>query len=317
MDIKETSHSQPRDRLAWRLAAVIVTIVSGVWVLVLLAQAWPALAPHLHEVRLPLLLLGLGLSIASAYLTFEAFATLVLGVGIAEMPRRQLAHLHFTGQLLKHLPGRIWGVGYQWAAGRSAGSLGDWVLANLGHMLLATFFALWSAWLALSAAKGTGWILLALVGGMTAYSIGWRLASSAALQRGIGRLPGRMGALGTKSLEMLAKIPVSARVRIFLLFCASWLLFYSAWIVFGLAYPALGAAGGARLCAYYMVAWFVGYVSLLTPSGLGVRELAFAWMAHGFSTDVIALMAIVGRVSLLAVDILLGLLFAPFSPGRK
>jgi hypothetical protein len=308
--------SRSRAAHARRAAAVIVTLLSGIWVTVLLVQAWPELAPHLHEVRVSLLAFGLLLSVASAYLTFEAFATVVNAIGIAAMPKHHLAHLHFTGQLLKHLPGRIWGVGYQWAAGNSAGTLGDWLLANLGHMLLATFFALWTAWLALAAAQGPGWAGLAVIGGLAVYVLGWQLVSSVALQRLAARLPGRASGLG-RSLQVFAKAPVSARARIFLLFCGSWLLFYAAWIAFGLAYPPLGPSGGARICAYYMLAWFAGYISLLTPSGLGVRELAFAWLAHGFSSDVVALMAIVGRVSLLAVDILLGLLFAPFSPRRK
>jgi uncharacterized membrane protein YbhN (UPF0104 family) len=71
------------------------------------------------------------------------------------------------------------------------------------------------------------------------------------------------------------------------------------------------------MCAYYMVAWFVGYVSLLTPSGLGVRELVFAWLAKDFPPDAVALMAVVGRVSLLAVDLALGLAFAPFVPRHS
>jgi uncharacterized membrane protein YbhN (UPF0104 family) len=72
-----------------------------------------------------------------------------------------------------------------------------------------------------------------------------------------------------------------------------------------------------QLCAFYMVAWFVGYVSLLTPSGLGVRELVFAWLAKDFAGDAVALMAVVGRINLLFVDLFMGLAFAPFAPRRS
>lgn len=302
--------------LAWKLVAAVVTTASVAWVLFLFAQAWPGLAARLHEIRLPFLLLGALLATGSAYLTFEAFATLVGVVGIAGLPRRQLAHLHFTGQLLKHLPGRIWGVGYQWAAAGSAGSLSVWLLANIGHMLLATYFALWSAAVVLAAMRGLGWGLVALLAGAAVYFLGWLLPAFSALRRAAGRLPGRFGSLAKAGLEVLAATPVSARLRIFLLFLAAWMLLYSAWICYGLAYPALGAAGGVRMCAYYMIAWFAGYISVLAPSGLGIRELVFAWIAHGYGSDVIALMAILGRISLLAIDILLGLLFAPFAPRR-
>lgn len=308
--------SPARTRPARRIAVAAVTLVSVAWVAVLLVRAWPELLAHIHELRPLLLLLGLALSVGSAYLTFEAFATLVGAIGIAEMPRLHLAHLHFTSQLLKHLPGRVWGVGYQWSVGSASGTLGDWVVVNVGHMLLATFFALWSACLALAMTRGAVWCSGTFAGGLVAYVIGWALVSSASFQQILGRLPGKAGGLKT-SFAMLSTVPGAARLRIFLFFCGSWVLYYAAWFSFGDAYPALGSKGGVTLCAYYMVAWFVGYVSLLTPSGLGVRELAFAWMAHDFGNDVIALMSIVGRVSLLAVDILLGLVFSPFAPRRN
>lgn len=302
-------------RLAWRAAAVVVTLGSVAWVAILLAEAWPELAANIHAIRLPFLVIGLALSLASTYLTFEAFAMLAGVVGIVDMPKRQLAHLHFTGQLLKHLPGRIWGVGYQWAAGRSAGTLGNWLRVNAGHMVLASFFALWTASLVLAAAEEWTWGVAVLAGGVVAYAMGWALASSGFFSGLIQRLPGQAGKPNT-TLKILGAVPPGVRVRIFLVSCASWLMFYSAWIAFGLAYQSVGPTGGVRIGAYYMVAWFAGYISLLTPSGLGVRELVFAWIARGFSGDVIALMAILGRVSLLAVDILLGLCFAPFSPLR-
>ncbi len=58
-----------------------------------------------------------------------------------------------------------------------------------------------------------------------------------------------------------------------------------------------------------MLAWFVGYVSLLTPSGLGIRELVFVWLANEFPPDAVALMAVIGRISLLAIDLVMGLIF--------
>lgn len=308
---------RPGNRRKWKLLALLITLGSVLWVIQLLLQAWPGLVAGMHEIRMSYLLVGLGLSIASAYLTFAAFATLVAGVGFAGITKRQLAHLYFTGQLLKHLPGRVWGVGYQWTAGNSVSSIGGWVMVNLGHMLLATYFALWSAWVALALMSGVAWGLMALLGGLIAYLLCWRLTASRVLHQAITRLPGRIGSLATRALETMAAVPAPARWSIFILFCASWSLFYLAWAAFGLAHSSLDAAEGVRMCAYYMIAWFAGYISFLTPSGLGVRELVFAWLAQDYSVEVIALMAIVGRTSLLAVDIILGLLFAPFAPRRK
>lgn len=303
-------------RFAWKIAATVATALSLAWVILLLAKVWPDLAARSSEIRIFPMLFGLLLSVAAAYLTFVAFETLVRILRLSTLPRRELAHLYFTAQLLKHLPGRVWGLGYQWAVGRSAGSLGDWLLVNLVHMLLATFFALWSACLALGYSREFEWGLLTTAAGGITYLAGWMLASSLRNSRPLKWLPGRIGRLSRGILEFLARTPTFARARLFVIFSISWVFYYTAWFLFGLSYPSLGGGGGVRLCAFYMLAWFVGYISLLTPSGLGVRELVFAWLAKDFPGDAVALMAVIGRMSLLSVDVALGLLFAPFVPRK-
>lgn len=267
-----TLRRHSRLRLAWKVVAIVVTGVSLAWVFWLLAQVWPSLAAHRAEIAPYPLLLGFALSFAASFLAFEAFATLAGILGITGLPRRELGHLHFTSQVLKHLPGRVWGVGYQWAAGSSAAKLGDWLLVNLAHMLLATFFALWSVWLVLAFAGRAEWGLLALTGGGAAYIIGWSVVTSRRLYNWLKLLPGAFGTVGCSLMDVLAKTPVQARMMIFLFFAANSVLYYGSWYLYGMAYAPLGGSGGLRLCAYYMLAWFVGYVSLLTPSGLGVRE---------------------------------------------
>lgn len=306
-----------RYRRVWRLFGALVTMVSIGWMLVLLARTWPVLSDRLAEVDLVFLCIGMILLTASVYLNFEAFAALAGRMGISRMPRLQLAHVYFIGQLLKHVPGRIWGVGYQATAGTRSGSTGAWLLTNLVHMLLATWFALWSVGVVLSAMRGALPGVLAVAAGVLVYAGFWRCASSPRLLDRVGKLPGRLGTAMRDCLANMASTPGSVRMRITLSYTVSLLLLYGAWVMFGLAYPSTGAMDGLRLCATYMVAWFVGFVSLLTPSGLGVRELTFAWLAHGFGMDVVALMAIIGRAALLLADLVLGLLFAPFFPHGR
>lgn len=302
---------------AWKALGILVTIGSVVWMLVLLAQAWPMLLARIGELDVVSLGVGTALLTVSVYLNFEAFTTLAGTIGIAGASRLQLAHLYFIGQLLKHVPGRVWGVGYQSAAGSASGSTGAWLAANVVHMMLATMFALWSVAIVLAALQGVLPALCALaVGAVTCLGC-WRFASSMRLRRIVIKLPGRLGGALRESIDAIASTSLQARMRITWSYAASLVLLYLAWGMFGHAYPVLGAAAGIRLCGIYLIAWFVGFVSLLTPSGLGVRELVFAWLAHGYGMDAVALMAIIGRVTLLISDLTLGLLFAPFLPGRR
>jgi len=306
-----------RSHPAWKGLAAIVTIASSAWVIWLFSGAWSTLVDRRAQIGIVPLAAGMLLAMLSSYLIFEAFATLTRARRVSSLPKRQLAHLYFTAQLLKHLPGRVWGLGYQWAGAQSNSRLVDWVLINLAHVLMSTYFALWGAFVVLGLSAAQKWGALTGAIGVVGYFGGWRVVSSETFIRFAGKLPGAVGRFVRKVCTAFAEMPASDRLRLFAFFCSGWMLYYFSWLLNGLSYPALGALDGMQLCAYYMLAWFVGYISLLTPSGLGVRELAFAWLAKDFPADAVALMAIVGRASLLAVDLVMGLIFAPFAPRRN
>jgi uncharacterized membrane protein YbhN (UPF0104 family) len=71
--------------------------------------------------------------------------------------------------------------------------------------------------------------------------------------------------------------------------------------------PGVGPLDGLVLCALYSLAWALGFLVIVTPSGLGVRELAFAAMARDFPPEIIAYTVVVARLGLLGADMLLGL----------
>ena len=149
------------------------------------------------------------------------------------------------------------------------------------------------------------------------YISGWMAVSSRRFSNWLQMLPGRFGKLGGEVLGVIAKTSNFSRLKIFLFFSIASILYYASWFLNGMGYPPLGAGGGLQLGALYMLAWFVGYVSLVTPSGLGIRELVFVWLANDFPGDAVALMAVIGRISLLAVDLIMGLIFAPFVPRKS
>jgi glycosyltransferase 2 family protein len=64
-----------------------------------------------------------------------------------------------------------------------------------------------------------------------------------------------------------------------------------------------------KLCAIYLFGWFIGFITLLTPSGLGIREAAFLLMASGNAVASLALLAVIVRGWLLFNDVFLSLLF--------
>lgn len=298
----------------WRQVALWLFAAAALgWACLLLWNAWPELQhnfSHLHKSWLMLTFAG---TLLGSYLGFEAFRAIVMCLRPQAFTRLRLAHLYFTAQLMKHLPGRIWGVAYQASAGAEASAI-EWVGINAAYMILSTLFAVWVA--AATMAFVRSWFLVGVglvLGGAALYVLGWHRAPLGFILRLLGRFPGRAMASLRAALQVFADVDASFKVRLFSLLVASWVVYLAAWAGFGMAWPGLSAQDGVELCALYTLAWFVGYVSFVTPSGVGVRELVFVLLARAFPADAIAAMAILARAVLLLVDIVLGAAFAPFS----
>jgi hypothetical protein len=295
---------------------LLLALVALAWTVWLLWGALPALRANSSRLKLGWLSLTLLGNMVSGYLGFEAFRALFNHMRPGLYPRPLLAHLYFTGQLMKHLPGRIWGVAYQSTTGHKA-TLVEWVGVTTVYMVLTAGFALWVSASVLGFMLGLPWGVLALVAGSATYGLLWRVTPLTVLLDLLCRI--RVHALVRlcNALRAFADVDKGFKRTVLYWFAASWLVYLLAWAGYGLAWPDLTAADGIWLCAIYTVAWFAGYVSLVSPSGVGVRELVFVLLAHRFPPDAVAGMAVLGRVTLLAVDVLLGMVFAPFGRSVK
>lgn len=302
-----------RKRLRWLFLPVALLALA--WTVWLLWGSWPQLRANLPRLQIHWLVFTLIGNTIAGYIAFEAFRALLLHMKPRLYGRPHLAHLYFTAQLMKHLPGRIWGVAYQSATGDRA-SLAEWISVTAAYMVLTTGFALWVAASVIGFMFGVEWGGVALVAGLLMYLGGWHPRPLNALLALLRRLPGRAFAKLSDALQPFTVVDAWFKFRVLVLFGASWLVYLLSWAGYGLAWPDLNAGDGVFLCAIYTVAWFVGYVSLISPSGVGVRELVFVLLAHRFPPDAVAGMAVLGRVTLLAVDVLLGAAFGPFHPPR-
>ena len=113
-------------RQRWRWLFVPIALVALAWTVWLLWGSLPDLRRNLPRLKVGWLLLVLLGNTISGYVGFEAFRVLFDRMRPSAYSRVRLAHLYFIGQLMKHLPGRVWGVAYQSATGQRA-SLAQWV----------------------------------------------------------------------------------------------------------------------------------------------------------------------------------------------
>lgn len=105
----------------------------------------------------------------------------------------------------------------------------------------------------------------------------------------------------------------------------SVLLGFAAWGAFGLGSAFVLVAfhapvGIAELVFISVSSWLIGYVSLITPSGLGVREAAIQGYLHigsGVATGVASAFALSSRVVLILVEVVLVLLALAVFPRSR
>ena len=294
----------------------MLALVSLLWVLWQLKHAWPTLAMQLKQISPMPLIVGQLLCLFVAAFVFLAFHATFNAISTKKRALSWMAHYFFTSQLLRHLPGRFFGFAYQIGKTRNEISGVVWVATNLIHMGLLMFLTILVSICVLLAFEHAYLSMVFFVLGLALLTTIWSSEVLGHLGRWLqkSKIPFR-GMFG-RLCDASSKLQRRNMVLVLGFLVCSWGLHFAAWGLFGEAHPLLSFFDGAYLAALYSLAWLVGFFSIITPSGLGVREAAFATFAIQQPADVVAYFLILGRASLLIVDLLLGLLFIKSPKGK-
>lgn len=286
----------------------LLSIAAIAWVVFILWETWPQAKESLYTLEIKWLMLTLAGTTIGGYLLFEGFLQLFRFIHPNKYSRLQLAHLFFTGQLMKHLPGRVWGITYQASRAQQA-SLTEWAVVNVIFMLLAMFFSVTVAILFFLSSVSKVYAIAFLFLLIFLYYLLWHSLSINLAIKLLGNLKFKAAKNIALALQHYSNISIADKTKIAGIFIASWLFYYLGWGFFGTGWPQLTFTDGLMLCALYTLAWFVGYISFVTPSGAGVREVSFLYLASSFPIDAVAAMIILGRLLLLFSDFILGVTF--------
>lgn len=314
--------------LAWAKHIVSLAALAAVaWLLWAQARRhWDSIA-RFHIVLSPgELWAAFGLCLVAFLLETLAWQfALNSAMGRREMDFAESIATNNTSGLLKYLPGRIWTYGAQmmWLASRGV-SKGRVLYVNLVVLMVSMLVSsvLGGAYLVVYFAEpGWGWFAwpLLVVALVTGLLVGPRLlVASLSLLRRITK----------REIEVTAT-PASEMLELGGIYIAVWLL-----IGVAAYYAALGVGLTVTLhevtgiTASMSVAWVVGFLSALTPGGLGVREGLMSLMLERVSSPEAALvLPIVSRLLYLVIEVLLGVvgiaiglrrgLFTGASPGKR
>jgi glycosyltransferase 2 family protein len=226
------------------------------------------------------------------------------------LPLARVLQLHYAAQLLRYLPGRIWGIVFQIGAARGEIAPLRIARANMDWMILALF-----------GSSGVAFVLLFIFLEPHAVLLLLALLSLAftalLLGGGAGRLlqlPGWLlprrfkRALSSLATHRLAPSQILLALLILLF---TWLPYLGSWLLLVHVFPLFTAVDLIVLCAWYTLASVIGILSALTPAGLGVREALFIWLATAEgSAEAIAFIALFARIWLIVADLMLMLVAA-------
>jgi len=307
-------HAEAKRRYDWRrlrrIFGVALAIISLVWAVWLLRDAGAGIWPYLAALGPAEAAIAYAFLVVSLALSFPTFFHCMAAAEIRVVGLLAFAHFHFVAQLMKNLPGRFFGVVYQVTTAEDLGTVRQWIVGNGAHMIITLWMSLtvpvivlWSSGVLPPMWSSFALLTLSISPVVALIFMRWAKWREFRLQ-GAG-----WGVIGM--IRSIALIIISRRALIaggWLLI--SWVVYLASWAWLGLALPVNSAIDGLVLGALYSLAWAAGFATLVTPSGLGVREASFAFLAvsAGYDATTVAAVAVIARVALLSADVLLGLL---------
>lgn len=222
----------------------------------------------------------------SAFLWFAWFAwRYVLWERISrrhgyEAKRHANLRMWTISELMRYIPGNVWSFGARYQGTVNSGTTKRGALQAL---VLEAVSLVAGAGVVSLAALGHGWWLILGLAGIAMYVV----------------VVPRLLPNAWKRWRLETMMPVDSR-ELSLLLCG----YIVVWLLYGLAnatmywaFPHMPAAGAWVLIGVNVFSWLVGYVSIITPMGLGVREVTFVGLTgHFLSSSIAGTVALLSRI---------------------
>ncbi len=226
----------------------------------------------------------------------------------AQTSSLRILNLYFSSQLARHLPGRFWGVVYQAAEMKETIAISDIVRVNIDNFIFVLIFNIYAPlsiilFFRFDPFLGTAFFIISSV----VFYYFLHLRARFKVPYGITSILKKSKYMSQIFFESNDMIYSSKDiVKILLLLSSSYALYLCAWGNFTEIYQGLKNENIYLICATYSIAWVIGFLSMITPSGLGVREAAFVLLLpKTVPQSVLALLMVFVRLWLIIIDVVL------------
>lgn len=278
-----------REFARWLLVAAIVFVL-----LQRLARDWPLVRGNLSDLSWAWIAAGTVPAVAYFLVRIVAWRSALASLGVR--PRfLPVASVWMNGEIIRYIPGNLWSV-----VGRVAGALklGATRTAVFSSMVIEAVTLVASAF-GLSCVLLIGYPQFAFPGRTALLIVGAVLSAAVALRA--------VAAVIVRAIyRMLRRGEEPPDVRgagaVYRGMVVAWICFalFQLTIVRALGFP----VDSVVLAGIFTASWLVGYVSFVTPSGLGVREAVLTAMAipyFGVADSI--LIAVLSRVAMIVIEV--------------
>lgn len=191
-------------------------------------------------------------------------------------------------EFMRYIPGNIWSFAARWRGSVAAG------VSKIGatqSLVIEALGLVGGAVLLVGLTMRPTWWWIAIVG-ITVYA---------------AIMPRFLSWLGRKfRLEQTPRLSTLELLWLTVIYAGSWLLFGLAHAAVYYSFPNPPLVLVVQLIAYSVFAWLLGYLSLVTPMGLGVREFALASLLRSANVELsfASLITVISRLWLVISELL-------------
>lgn len=281
-----------------KLVSAVIMLSAGMWVSLSLGDNIGQLKDSAASLNLGYIAVSLIPAMISIFIAACIYYLLLSRITPNLPPIKFVMKSFVSSQVVRYLPGKVWGVFYQAQATAGLISARDTIKANIEHFLLVNINSI-----AVAIAVFTYY----MEGIVTALSFFFIAEVFIFLNLRTSFL--RRVVSVTSRLSGLDREPFYSRrsnnkdMLILSLLQAEWLFYFIACVLILPAYFSIESAVVVATC--YAIAWLIGALSIVLPSGLFVREASFIWLGSllGFPLADLLAFSVVARILFTLADL--------------
>lgn len=250
------------------------------------------------------------LVLANYALLIQAWRVVLAGWG-GELGFRESARVWTISNLGRYIPGKIWQIGTLAVMAQARGVSST---AAVGAALIVTVVNTVAGFVVL-AATGARVLDVPAIGVAAIVLVGAGVLIAPPFLPWFGRLVARI----TRRDFAIPRIPHRAIWIAALISAVSWVLYGLAFRVLTVGVLSMAPGAPGLYVAIYTGSYLAGFLALIVPGGVGVREvvMAGALKGAGFGTGEAILLVVASRVWLTVLEILPATLFLLARPAAR